>query len=127
MPNKPLTTLSGASGTRFTETQASLTEIADSLKLLHMQFVRLDSRVEALHGIVKSLAPSQSAAECRDIQSSTTLKTCNWPRPTQDLPGPSGPRTPQESEKSPERVPRGRAPKVPKERAPSEKSPNVRF
>ena len=37
---------------------------------------------------------------------------------------PSGPRTPEESEKSPERVPRGRAPKVPKECAPeSQKSP----
>ena len=39
-------------------------------------------------------------------------------------PGPFGPGTPEESEKSPERVPRGRAPKVPKECAPeSRKSP----
>ena len=39
-------------------------------------------------------------------------------------PGPFGPGTPEESEKSPERVPRGRAPKVPKECAPeSQKSP----
>ena len=39
-------------------------------------------------------------------------------------PGPFRPRTPEESEKSPERVPRGRAPKVPKECAPeSQKSP----
>ena len=38
-------------------------------------------------------------------------------------PGPFGPGTPEESEKSPERVPRGRAPKVPKECAPkSQKS-----
>ena len=39
-------------------------------------------------------------------------------------PGPSGPRTPEESVKSPERVPRDRAPKVPKECAlESQKSP----
>ena len=39
-------------------------------------------------------------------------------------PGPFGPGTPEESEKSPERAPRGRAPKVPKECAPeSRKSP----
>ena len=39
-------------------------------------------------------------------------------------PGPFGPGTPKESEKSPERVPRGRAPKVPKECAlESQKSP----
>ena len=39
-------------------------------------------------------------------------------------PGPFGPGTPEESEKSPERVPWGRAPKVPKECAPeSQKSP----
>ena len=43
---------------------------------------------------------------------------CNRPRPTQGLPGPFGPGTPEESEKSPERVPRGWAPKVPKECAP---------
>ena len=50
--------------------------------------------------------------------------SCNRPRPTQGLRGPSGPRTPEESEKSAERVPRGRAPKVPKECAPeSQKSP----
>ena len=50
--------------------------------------------------------------------------SCNWARPTQGLPGPAGPRTPEESEKSPERVPRDRAPKVPKECAPeSQKSP----
>ena len=44
----------------------------------------------------------------------TTMSTVldyDRPRPTQGLPGPSG--TPEESEKSPERVPRGRAPKVP--------------
>ena len=39
-------------------------------------------------------------------------------------PGPFGPGTPEESEKSLERVPRGRAPRVPKECAPeSQKSP----
>ena len=49
---------------------------------------------------------------------------CDRPRPTQGLPGPSGPEPPEESEMSPERVPRYRAPKVPKECAPeSQKSP----
>ena len=52
-----------------------------------------------------------------------------WPKirsapPHTGSPGPFGPGTPEESEKSPERVPRGRAPKVPKECAPeSQKSP----
>ena len=54
--------------------------------------------------------------------------SCNRPRPTQGLPGPSGLGTPEESERSPERAPWGRTPKVPpgvsKE---SKKSPKVRF
>ena len=42
------------------------------------------------------------------------------------LPGPSGPEPWKSPEKSPERVPRGRAPKVPKECAPeSQKSPKL--
>ena len=44
--------------------------------------------------------------------------------PHTGTPGPFGPGTPEESEKSPKRVPRGRAPKVPKECSPeSQKSP----
>ena len=50
---------------------------------------------------------------------SSVVKGCDRPRSTQGLPGPSDP---EESEKSPESVPRGRAPKVPKE-SESQKSP----
>ena len=47
------------------------------------------------------------------------VRACDRPRSTQGLPGPSGP----EPQKSPERVPQGRAPKVPKEWSPkSQKS-----
>ena len=60
----------------------------------------------------------------REFNHSTVGKPCNWPRPPQDLRGLSGPGTPEESKKSPERVPWGRAPKVPKECTPeSQKSP----
>ena len=62
-----------------------------------------------------------------------TLQTPLWPQPCEAAvllvlrlapPHTGSPRTPEESEKSPERVPRGRAPKVPKECAPeSQKSP----
>ena len=49
---------------------------------------------------------------------------CDWPRPPHRVSRPFGPGTPQESEKSPERVFRGRAPKGPKECAPEcRKSP----